>query len=272
MKEKGYGETIRERRRSLGINQTELASRIGVSRNAVAGWETGHSRPDLDTIRPLCAVLGMTLESFFGAGDSRTVQENRALFLFRSLDDRDREALIWQMEGLSEGRRRRKADEHPACVLMETGTPRPVHDYVTLYRSDLGVAAGTGTVLEEERGEEIILLADRNTEAADEVITVSGDSMEPTFYHGDLVLVQHTEKLRPGEIGIFLVEDEGYIKEYREDGLHSHNPAYETMRFTDGETVRCIGKVLGKVTGEEIPDREQINAIQEAREGGKRGE
>ena len=108
MKEKGYGEAIRERRKSLGINQADLASRIGVSRNAVAGWETGHSRPDLDTIPPLCGALGMTLESFFGAGTSRTRQENRMLSLFRSLEDRDREALIWQMEGLAEGRRRRE--------------------------------------------------------------------------------------------------------------------------------------------------------------------
>ena len=45
-----YGEIIRIRRKALNMNQADLASRVGVSRNTVAGWETGHSRPDLDCL------------------------------------------------------------------------------------------------------------------------------------------------------------------------------------------------------------------------------
>ena len=53
--------------------------------------------------------------------------------------------------------------------------------------------------------------------------------------------------LREGEIGIFLVDNEGYIKEYRKDGLHSHNPAYAPLTFSENEPVHCVGKVIGKV-------------------------
>ncbi|MCR5297269.1 MAG: helix-turn-helix domain-containing protein, partial [Clostridiales bacterium] len=42
-----YGDVIKNRRTALGMNQAALADLVGVSRNTVAGWETGHSRPDL---------------------------------------------------------------------------------------------------------------------------------------------------------------------------------------------------------------------------------
>ena len=258
-----FGQRIRDARIRLGLNQASLAMKAGVSRNTVAGWETGHSRPDLGTVPALCRALEMTPDDFFGIRDLLGAQEERILRLFRSLGSADREAVTWQLEALAEGRRRQK--EHAAPQETPGGTrAKPVPRYVTLYRNDLGAAAGTGTALGEETGEPIFLLADSDTERADEVITVSGESMEPTFRNGDRVLVQHTDRLRPGEIGIFLAGGEGYIKEYREDGLHSHNPAYGTMRFSGDEAVRCVGRVLGKLKDEQIPDREQIRAIEEA--------
>ena len=145
----------------------------------------------------------------------------------------------------------------------------PLPKTVTLFVNNLGAAAGFGAALDEAQGEKMILLADRDTERADEIITVCGRSMEPTFLDGEQVLVQHTRELREGEIGIFLVDNEGYIKEYRKDGLHSHNPEYKTMTFHEGQTVRCIGRVIGKLKDEQIPGREQLNRIAEAAKAGK---
>ncbi len=51
--------------------------------------------------------------------------------------------------------------------------------------------------------------------------------------------------LNTGEIGIFMVNNECYIKEVGEDGLLSHNPKYKTI--PGAEDIHCIGKVLGKV-------------------------
>ncbi len=262
-----FGSRIRDARIRLGLNQASLALKAGVSRNTVAGWETGHSRPDLGTVPALCRALEITPNDFFSAGGLQDEREERILRLFRSLGSADREAITWQLEALAEGRRRQKERPSLREVYAKEAKAKPAPRYVTLYQSDLGAAAGTGTLLGEEQGEMICLLADPVTERADEVITVSGESMEPTFRNGDRVLVQHTDRLRPGEIGIFLAGGEGYIKEYREDGLHSHNPDYETMRFDGEETVRCVGRVLGTLKEEQIPDREQMRAIEESREG-----
>ena len=254
-----YGERIRQRRGELGMSQAELAALVGVSRNTVAGWETNHSRPDLGTLPALCKALKISLGRFFGLEKRRTAEEEKVLEVFFSLEARDRESILWQMEAL----RDRRAE------MREAAKPVPLPKTVTLFLNELGAAAGFGAALGEAQGEKMVLLADRDTERADEVITVCGRSMEPTFLDGDRVLVQHTRELREGEIGIFLVDNEGYIKEYRKDGLHSHNPEYRTMTFHEGQTVRCLGRVIGKLKEEQIPTREQMNRIEEAAQAGK---
>ena len=254
-----YGEIIRRRRTALGMNQAELAARLGVSRNTVAGWETHHSRPDLGTLPDLCRALRISLDAFFGQEKKRTAEEARLLDIFAALEAGDRESILWQMEALRDRRAEQRRRTEPV----------PLPKVVTLFANELGAAAGFGAALGEAQGEKMILLADRETERADEVITVCGRSMEPTFLDGDRVLVQHTRELREGEIGIFLVDNEGYIKEYRKDGLHSHNPEYRTMTFHEGQTVRCIGRVIGKLKEEQIPTPEELKRIEEAERAGK---
>ena len=140
---------------------------------------------------------------------------------------------------------------------------------IRLFRNELAASAGIGETLDAVRGDEVYLFADQVPETADEIIRVNGNSMEPTYYDGDLVLVAHTREIREGEIGIFLVDNEGYIKEYRKDGLHSHNPEYRTMTFREDQTVRCVGRVIGKLKEEQIPDSETLNRIAEAERAGK---
>ena len=242
-----YGEIIRRRRTALGMNQAELAGRLGVSRNTVAGWETNHSRPDLGTLPALCRALKISLNTFFGVEKKRTAEENRVIEIFSSLEEGDRESILWQMEALRDRRAEQRRRE----------APPPLPKVVRLFRNELSAAAGFGGDLDDTRGEEMVLLADRDTERADEIITVCGRSMEPTFFDGDLVLVAHTREIREGEIGIFLVDNEGYIKEYR------------TMTFREDQAVRCVGRVIGKLKEEQIPDSETLNRIAEAERAGK---
>lgn len=267
-----FSAIIRTRRNTLGMNQNSLAEETGVSRNAVAGWETGHSRPDLSKIPSLCQALDISLDAFFGVETPHTEEEQRLLKFFGSLDQRDRETILWQTEALAQRRKQQVSQEEPKQKHSHKERLReiPVPRYVTVFASNLGAAAGIGTALDEAQGEEIYLLADHETEQADEVITVSGCSMEPTFMDGDRVLVQHTDSLRPGEIGVFLVDNEGFIKEYQPDGLHSHNPEYGMIPLNGEETVRCAGRVIGLLKEEQIPNREQLNMIEESVRDGER--
>ena len=51
------GQEILRRRKAMGMTQEELASRMGVSRQSVAKWETGQSSPDIDRLSLLRDVL-----------------------------------------------------------------------------------------------------------------------------------------------------------------------------------------------------------------------
>ena len=99
-----YSKVIREARRATGMNQQQLADSLGLSRNTIAGWETGHSRPDLDSLPGLCKALQISFSHFFSEKESISLSEKRLLNAFRSLAGTDRQAIIWQIEALAAGR------------------------------------------------------------------------------------------------------------------------------------------------------------------------
>lgn len=82
-------------------------------------------------------------------------------------------------------------------------------------------------------------------EYADFIIGVNGDSMEPTYYDGDKVYVEKRQVVEVGDIGIFMVNNECFIKEAGSDGLISHNKKYRMI--PGSEHIICVGKVLGRV-------------------------
>lgn len=79
---------------------------------------------------------------------------------------------------------------------------------------------------------------------ADFAVTVEGDSMEPDLHDGDIVFVKIDPEVPEGEIGIFMVDGCGYIKERGHDRLISHNPAYGDIPLA-GRDQRCVGRVIG---------------------------
>ena len=45
-----FNENIKELRKQSGLNQTNFAKKIGVSRNVLANWECDKSEPSLDEL------------------------------------------------------------------------------------------------------------------------------------------------------------------------------------------------------------------------------
>mgnify|MGYP005806388329 FL=1 len=95
--------------------------------------------------------------------------------------------------------------------------------------------------------------------------------MEPTFHVGDDLFIEHTESIEPGEIGIFVANGDGFVKEYQPDGLHSHNPEYPVLRFSEGDDVRCVGRVLGIVEPEQYATDAELEMLEEIRREKKSG-
>ena len=237
----GFGDLIRRYRRQRGLSQEQLGAIVQVKKNAVGAWEAGRSRPDLASVPILCRELGIPLHEFFGIADSS--DGFRLKERFERLNSYNRQVILHQMDMLYD---------------LQAGETRQMPKLVRLYQNDLAAAAGPVSYLPDDSGEMIWVLANEKTGRADEVIRVSGDSMEPTFSSGDRVLVQHCDHVQEGEIGIFVNGDAGYIKEYRRDGLYSLNPAYAPIRFSENDSVRCVGRVLGVLSEEMLPTEAEI--------------
>lgn len=57
-----FGEKMLAARKQRGMTQEELAERIGVSRQALAKWESGETVPDIERAASAAAILGIPLD------------------------------------------------------------------------------------------------------------------------------------------------------------------------------------------------------------------
>ena len=61
MKKEALGKYIAERRKSLQINQRELADLCGVSEHALVNLERGNGNPTFGLIDKVCEALGLEI-------------------------------------------------------------------------------------------------------------------------------------------------------------------------------------------------------------------
>ncbi len=59
-------QTIRERREELGMTQTELAKKVGLTPNMICKLESGAVKPSVDSLIKLAQVLDCTMDRLAG--------------------------------------------------------------------------------------------------------------------------------------------------------------------------------------------------------------
>lgn len=52
-----FGEKLKDARKNAGFSQVEMADRLGVSRSAVAKWETDKGMPDISNIKVVAQTI-----------------------------------------------------------------------------------------------------------------------------------------------------------------------------------------------------------------------
>jgi len=112
---------------------------------------------------------------------------------------------------------------------------------------DLPVSAGPGVYLDDTTAESIHIPDNEKTEQADYALRISGNSMEPKFHDGDILLVQDCDAVDVGELGIFILDGNGYFKKYGGDCLISLNPEYGNILLKEYAEAVCCGRVVGKL-------------------------
>ncbi|PNY99818.1 S24 family peptidase, partial [Staphylococcus muscae] len=82
----------------------------------------------------------------------------------------------------------------------------------------------------------------------DIALQVNGDSMAPMFQNGEIIFVEKTHDIKNGQVGVFIINGESYIKKVRvEDDrltLISLNIEYKNLHFYQNEDMNLVGKVI----------------------------
>lgn len=104
------GRRVRQARRMVDQNQADFAAAIGVSRSAVANWETGNGVPDMPNMIRIAEHSGMGFEYLAtGRNEQRfapqlVVREPEATYPALTLDANER-ALVLAWRRLDERKR-----------------------------------------------------------------------------------------------------------------------------------------------------------------------
>lgn len=61
---------LRRLRENMGLQQKEVADRLGVNPSAVTRWETGEKRPDLVNLVKLADLYNVSLDYLMGRTDN----------------------------------------------------------------------------------------------------------------------------------------------------------------------------------------------------------
>lgn len=74
-------ENIYTLRRKAGLSQEQLAEQLEVTRQTISKWEGGHSVPDLEKLRAMAEIFGVTLDELTGtrAPQPRTPEKRSPL-------------------------------------------------------------------------------------------------------------------------------------------------------------------------------------------------
>lgn len=236
------GSRIKDARINKEMTQEDLASKLGVTKGAIANYENGVSIPKSEVLLKLFVILECdpnyiyqdeikALENTF----TTTISEQKMIEKYRNLDRYGVETVnsVLDIEYQRVKEEIMKEESYPMIPKVLYGC---------------SPSAGIGNYLPDDIDESAIMVPDTpKTRKADYVLKVDGKSMEPEYMDGDLVLVKKQDQVDIGEVGIYLVDGEALIKEAQNGYLHSLNPEFGNINLNENSEVHCMGKVIGKL-------------------------
>lgn len=227
-----FYERIKQARKDMNLTQTDVSEyfqKYGftVKPYAISSWETGKHKPDIDQFAVLCKIYKADPTYLL------TGNKNNDNNILSGLNQKGQSHVLSYINLL-------KSD--PIFTNQDETTKIDVR-IIRLY--DMPVSAGVGMYLGSENYEEISV-DDSIPNDTDYAVRVKGDSMQPKFFDGDILFVREQQTLNDGEIGIFSLNGEAYVKKLINGSLVSLNSKYEPIRLAESDDLRVFGKVIGK--------------------------
>lgn len=226
-----FKDQLKKARINNKMTQAEMARYLNIKNTTISNWEKGISKPDLDTLEKICHLLNVDANYFFNLPSSQftfSLEEQEFVKKFREIDQISQNILTYTLE-----------QEHQRCLVND-------HSFVPDHYIDCYprlASCGPGEYLFDSIPSEPLGVS--KDCKADFAVGINGNSMEPTYYDGQTVLIKKQNQIQIGEIGLFVIDGEAYIKQLGKNKLISHNKNYDDIHFNENMNILCIGKVLG---------------------------
>lgn len=246
-------DNLKKMKANSGFTTKEIADKSGIPEPTLEKLFSGATKdPKLATMQQLVKFFGFTLDDLIGntstRGELLTKAERSHIKKYRLLDPYGKEAVDGVLD--VEYRRCEVERQTKAAALRESREQLEIAKEPEVAEEAIYIlpyylhpsSAGTGEYSDGDEWEELTLRK-RPPRGASYVVRVHGDSMEPTYRDGDKVFVRAGADIRLGQIGIFIMGGEQYVKELGDGVLISHNSEYDPRPMT--ADIRCQGLVLG---------------------------
>ena len=256
-----YIDRIKQLKSEKKITNDALSEMTGIPLGTLSKILAGISdSPKLSNIVAICAALECSVDYILTGIPENTnnfTLEDREITMienYRKLDAHSRELVAMVISKESERVAVSDSADRVGGIIRGGALSRgkAMKSAVGLTRRsinlfDLPVSAGTGVFLTDTESVSINIPDNPDTSGADFALRIKGNSMEPKYRDGDVLLVEECDSVEYGELGIFILDGDGYFKKYGGDRLISLNPDYEPILLKNFENIACCGRVVGKL-------------------------
>lgn len=209
-----------------GWSLSEFARKLDLPKSSISRYFNKSRQLPINKINLFADTLGVSSEYLLGI----KISNNDLLDIYNKLDSK-RQTKVYEFAS-------HQLDE-------QNGIQEEKVVYLVHGRQS---AAGSMIHVDDVDAEMGVLPSSIVPNGANELVQITGDSMEPVIKKGSEVYLRYQPTVEDGEVAIVRVEDEGVTCKYLfRDGknviLKSENPKYEDL-IVDAEKVSVIGKVL----------------------------
>lgn len=232
-----FPEMVKHFRLQKNLTMEELAKKLGKAKSSISKWESGERSPKIYEIEEIAEFFGVEPNvMMFGFGKVKRTSTTKQILdsVFSKLEEPRQDKVVAYAKS--------ELDDQNKVVEIAGYQTEKEYPYY-----DDAVSAGTGQYIGTSQRETITLPVEFD---ADYVVPVCGDSMEPEYHDGDYIFIESTVNLNDGEIGVFELYGDTYVKQLiLEDDhayLHSLNKKYKDMKVDADSDFRVLGRVVGR--------------------------
>ena len=271
---------IKQLRRLLNLSQKDFSEKLGIGLSTLSMLEINKRKVLERHINLICKVFSINEDWLRYGTEPIFKNENKdednilktlekhgvkpyALTLIKTyidMDDKSKEIFEKYIDTIIDKRiaklnTHQKQSEQETSVTLDLNAPlldtEDIQELKNIKLYQAPVSAGLGTWLDNDVPYEMLKVDLKTCPQArrcDFALKVRGDSMEPYYYDGDIVYIKEQPAVDNGQIGIFLYNNDSYIKKLSitKDTvfLISFNEKYKPIKINEDSNFKCFGLVL----------------------------